>query len=369
MKKVLFLIPNLMHGGAEKVLVNLVNNLDKSKFDVTVGTLFDCGENKADLLPDVHYYSVYKKQFRGNSHYFKLFSRRMLYKKFVKGNYDIVVSYLEGVTARAVSGCNDENINKVSWIHIEQKDKKTLAQSFRSYRECADAYNSFDLNVCVSYAVKEDFTSLIKLDTRCAVLYNTIENEKIKKLSKEPIEFIYDKEKINLTVVGKLAENKGCMRILKSLKRLKNSGVDVYTVTFLGIGSIENKMKKYVSDNDLSENVRLLGYKTNPHKYVSRSDALLCASYAEGFSTSATEAVIVGTPVLTVNVSGMAELIGESGCGVIVDNTDEKLYNMLKYYSDKKELLVSMRENALNRAKIFSLENTVKEVEDMLESL
>ena len=48
MKKVLFLIPNLMHDRKEKVLVNLVNNLDKSKFDVTVGTLFDSGANKAD---------------------------------------------------------------------------------------------------------------------------------------------------------------------------------------------------------------------------------------------------------------------------------------------------------------------------------
>ena len=41
MTKVLFLIPNLAHGGAEKVLVNLANNMDKTKFDVTVQTLFD----------------------------------------------------------------------------------------------------------------------------------------------------------------------------------------------------------------------------------------------------------------------------------------------------------------------------------------
>ena len=46
MKKVLFFIHDLMHGGAEKVLVNLVNNMDKSKFDVTVLTLFDEGIKK-----------------------------------------------------------------------------------------------------------------------------------------------------------------------------------------------------------------------------------------------------------------------------------------------------------------------------------
>lgn len=55
MKKVLYLIPNLAHGGAEKVLVNLANNMDKTKFDVTVQTLFDVGVNRQYLNSDVKY--------------------------------------------------------------------------------------------------------------------------------------------------------------------------------------------------------------------------------------------------------------------------------------------------------------------------
>lgn len=358
-----------MHGGAEKVLVNLVNNLDKTKFDVTVGAVFDTGVNKEFLSDTVHYYSVCKRQFRGNSKFFKLYSRRKLYSKFVKGNYDIIVSYLEGITARAVSGCKDGKVKKVSWIHIEQKDKKTLAKAFRTYRECCDAYNSFDLNVCVSNTVKEDFTSLLKLDTKCTVLHNTLETDKIKALADEPIEFEYDKERINLTVVGKLAENKGCMRILETVKRLKDEGINKYSITFLGVGPLEDKMKSFVERNNLIDDIRFLGYRINPYKYVKRSDALLCGSYAEGFSTAATEAVIVGTPVLTVKVSGMDELIGNSGCGVIAENTDNGLYGMLKEFSDKKEKLIAMRENALKRGLEFSRDKTVKAVEDTLENL
>ncbi|MCI5599314.1 MAG: glycosyltransferase, partial [Ruminococcus sp.] len=67
-KKVLFLIPNLAHGGAEKVLVNLANNLNKSKFDVTVQTLFDVGVNRQYLNKDVHYIGGFKRMPRGNSH-------------------------------------------------------------------------------------------------------------------------------------------------------------------------------------------------------------------------------------------------------------------------------------------------------------
>ena len=49
MIKILFFIPNLSHGGAEKVLVNLVNNMDRSKFDITVQTLFAGGVNEQFL--------------------------------------------------------------------------------------------------------------------------------------------------------------------------------------------------------------------------------------------------------------------------------------------------------------------------------
>ena len=48
-KKILFFIPNLSVGGAEKVLVNLVNNMDRSKFDITVQTLFAGGVNEQFL--------------------------------------------------------------------------------------------------------------------------------------------------------------------------------------------------------------------------------------------------------------------------------------------------------------------------------
>ena len=58
MKKILFFIPNLMHGGAEKVLVNLVNNLDKEKYDITVQTLFDVGVNKKYLNSERQFYNI-----------------------------------------------------------------------------------------------------------------------------------------------------------------------------------------------------------------------------------------------------------------------------------------------------------------------
>ena len=94
MKKVLFLIQDLGHGGAEKVLVNLVNNMDKSKYEVHVKTLFDTGVNRQYLRDDVHYIPGLKWEFRGNSHLFKHIPAKWLYKFFVKEKYDCKFSII-----------------------------------------------------------------------------------------------------------------------------------------------------------------------------------------------------------------------------------------------------------------------------------
>ncbi len=92
MKRVLFLIHDLGPGGAEKVLVNLVNWLDPDMFDVTVKTLFDWGVNRGFLNPRVNYEFLFDRDIPGNSHWMKLWTPEQLYHKTVTGDYDIVVS-------------------------------------------------------------------------------------------------------------------------------------------------------------------------------------------------------------------------------------------------------------------------------------
>ena len=72
-KKILFLIPTLGGGGAERVLVNLVNGLDKSKYDLTVQTLFKAGINASYLNGDIKLIEGKIKQFSGNILLMKMF--------------------------------------------------------------------------------------------------------------------------------------------------------------------------------------------------------------------------------------------------------------------------------------------------------
>ena len=130
MIKVLFLIPTLDRGGAENVLVNLVNNMDYNKFDITVQTLFDQDSQKYSLNKSIKYKSFLKKQFRGNSKLLALVPAKLLYKCIVKDEYDIVVSYLEGPTAHVLSGCPFIDTKRVAWIHVELKSDSSFSAGF-----------------------------------------------------------------------------------------------------------------------------------------------------------------------------------------------------------------------------------------------
>ena len=113
--------------------------------------------------------------------------------------------------------------------------------------------------------------------------------------------------------------------------------------------------------------VTLLGYDTNPYQYIARADLFVCASFSEGFSTAATEALIVGTPVCTVEVSGMKEMLGENDeYGIVTENSEEALYEGIKRLLDDPALLAHYRKQAALRGEQFSTEKTVKAVEDML---
>lgn len=371
MKKILFVIHDLHHGGAEKVLVNLVNNMDRKKFDITVMALFGGGVNEQFLKKDVKLIICHKRAVRGNSKIMKLFLPQFLFSYYIKDKYDIIVSYLEGPSARIVSGCSDKNTKLISWIHVEQHDRNTACNAFRNYKEALECYRRFDCTVCVSEYVKKDFQNLFPVDNPVYVLYNTNETDQIREMVKEPIDdVVFKDDEIKLVGVGKLMPNKGFDKLARIHVRLIREGYKVHTY-ILGEGPERSKIEKIVDENGCAYTFTLLGYRTNPYKYVAKCDVFVCSSVAEGFSTAATEALILGVPVVTTKVSGMEEMLGQNNeYGIVVDGTDEnKLYIGLKSMIGSPEIRKKYQDKAMERSKIFSKENTVSEVEKLFESM
>ena len=370
MKKVLFLIHDLGRGGAEKVLVNLVNNMDRTRFDVTVIALFGGGVNEQFLAPHVHYRSVFPRMIPGNSHIMKLFSPKMLHRLCVRERYDIEVSYLEGPSARIISGCEDESTKLVSWIHCTMQSTKMVAESFRSMREAMKCYQRYDRMAFVSQGVRDAFLKHSQLSDKGLVLYNTNESDRILKKAKESTEEgLFEQGIFTWCSAGRLLPVKRFDRMISIQKRLVEDGYPVQLL-ILGEGELKAELQQQAKNCGMDKSVGFLGYQLNPYKYVAKSDLFVCASMSEGFSTAATEALIVGTPVCTVEVSGMKEMLGENNeYGIVTDNDEEALYQGIKRLLDDPALLAHYRDKAAERGKTFSTENTVRAVEEMLMSL
>ena len=365
-KKILFLIHDLHHGGAEKVLVNLVNNMDPRKFEIHVTALFGGGVNEQFLKPHVRFRAIYPKAFPGNSHVMKLLSPERLHRMYVKEHYDIEVAYLEGPASRIISGCTDPDTKTLCWIHCTMQSEKHFSGSFRSVKEAVDCYSHFDRGIFVSKGVMDAFREYCPMNNM-QVLYNTNETAQMLEKAAESVpEGTFCPEQIKLVATGKLVPVKGFDRLIRIHARLRREGYPVHTY-ILGEGDREAELKKLAQSEGMADTVTFLGYQTNPYKYVAKCNLFVCSSHTEGFSTAATEALVVGTPVCTTEVSGMKEMLGEHNeFGLVTENDENALYEGIKRLLDDPALLTHYKTQAALRGRDFSTVETVRAVEEML---
>lgn len=371
MIKVLFLIPTLSYGGAEKVLVNLANNMNTDKFDVTIQTLFDVGVNRQYIKPHVHYIGGLRKAFKGNSFVIKALPPRLLYKYIVKNKYDVIVSYLEGSTTRILSGCADTDIKRVAWVHIELNDKKSISNGFFKSTMALKAYRSFNKVICVSETVKKAFESTAgEQFSNICVLYNTNETSKIMELALESVDdVVFKNDTVNVCSVGKITPTKGYDRLIEVHRHLIDEGFK-HHIYILGVGEQKAELEQKLKEYGLEESFTFLGFRDNPYKYVAKCDLYVCSSHREGFSTAVTESLIVGTPVVSTCCSGAYELLGKNNeYGIVTENSEEGIYQGMRQMLESEVKRRYYADMALEQGKKFSTQKTVEAVEEMLNSL
>lgn len=369
MVKILFLIPTLMHGGAEKVLVNLVNNLDRTKYDVTLYSIFDEGVNKQFLQHHVTYRSRFKKVFRGNSQLMKLFSPKLLYHFFIKEEYDILVSFLEGPAARIIAGCTNPDTKKIAWIHTEMTEEKLGKTGFRSLGEARNIYEKFDRIVGVSKDVAASFKQNITDKIPVSVLYNVNETKQIIDKGKATVDGFSGDSIVKICSAGKIVKLKGFDRLLEAHQRLIREGLK-HEVYIIGKGAEQNSLENKVQELGLSDSFRFLGFDENPYRMISKADLYVCSSLREGFSTAVTEALILGVPCVSTDVSGARELLGENNeYGIVTENNTDALYRGIKEMLTDSDKLSYYRKRAEIRGNYFSKEHTIKAAQHLFYSI
>lgn len=351
-------------GGAERVLVNLVNNLNPQKYDITVRTIFGGGVNSKFLKPHIRYTPFFKrKPIRGFVPFQKLFSPQFLHKLFIKGDYDIEIAFMQHTPTRIIAGSKSKS-RKFAWIHT----RKFLTNTYKSRKELIKVYSQFDKIAFVSKESLEFFKTHFGFNPNGKIIYNIIDSERIKELSRKQ-SLIKKNDKIKLCSVGRFSREKGFDRLIRVLKKIQDDGFSNWELYLIGEGELRSEYESLINSSYLSHKIKLLGFQDNPYKFMKDMDLYVCPSITEGYSTSVAEAIILGIPVITTHCSGMEEIIGNSNSGIIVPNNEEDLYSGLKSLLLNHEIITEMKKSAESHSINFSTKKRVKEFEKFIGTL
>lgn len=365
--RVLFFIESLAGGGAEKVLSTIVDHIDKERFDVTVSSVTAEGVYVEQVSKTVKYKPLigtrntilYKILYHLIYFYLPL---RWVYKLFIPKGNDVEVAFCEGFATKLLARSPAKR--KIAWVHIDLLanpwTQKTVYSSVEEEKQVYAKYNGI---MCVSDHVNRSFESNFGIAAQ--TMYNPIDSDEIIKKSKAGVS-LPPKIKMRFVTAGRLVEQKGYDRLLKVVKKLKDESCD-FELWILGDGADRNALISYISENNLGSYVKLWGFIPNPYPYIAAGDVFVCSSRSEGYSTVATEALILGVPVITTHCSGMEELLGnDSQCGFIVDNEDMALFDPLKKVITDPACLEKLKRNAAQRGSNFRIEFLMTPIECLL---
>lgn len=370
-RKVLFLIESFIVGGAERVLLNLVNAMDKERLDVTVMAVFkqsvydgyDCQFTDA-LDSNVHYKYLVdnssKWKYRLFNIAFNRLPKKWIHRWMIGKGYDTEVAFYEGLPTSFLAHSSNKKSKKIAWLHYGN-GFEGLSDSQKAYYQ--KLYSSFDEIIGVSKGICENFKNRVGGSSAPHVLYNIIDDLQIR--NKAVVRTIDREPQIPVFVaVGRLTAVKGYDRLLRICKSLHEQQYS-FILWIVGDG-LQQEIPDYVKSNDMQGYVTLWGNQDNPYPFMKCADWYICSSYAEGYSTTITEALIVDTPVISTDCSGTEELLGDSEYGIRCENSEEGLYKAMKQVLDNPELRALYGEKAQQKGASFHKKELLARIEDVL---
>ncbi|MBR1988376.1 MAG: glycosyltransferase family 4 protein, partial [Clostridia bacterium] len=139
-----------------------------------------------------------------------------------------------------------------------------------------------------------------------------------------------------VTSVGELNENKNTFRLLEVIKNLNNPKIK-YLIC--GQGPLGEKYKKYIEDNNLQDNIKLLGFRKDIPDILTITDLYIMPSYREGLSKSMMEAMCYGLPIVASKIRGNTDLVGDNEGGILCSPTEsEEFKQAISTLFENKEL-------------------------------
>lgn len=360
-------INSLNDGGAEKVVIEIVNALKEEQVDIEL----ICIEENYNYQPPKDIKTTYlsKSSFKGKKikNLFMVLILAFRLSKHVKKNQ------IEIVQSHLFRSCYINILSKIFLRspHIVQVVNHTIISRLKN-EGLPGKINLWLINrlykfpkliISVSKVVHNDMQMLFKFKNNNVVIYNPFNLKEIENLSKEKVnEFVFCGDKKYVVSVGRLISIKRNYDLLVILSKLPSS----VELLFIGSGRELKKLKYQAMELGISSRVYFLGWVQNPYKYIKHSDVLVCSSESESFGNTIVEAFICQVPVVSTDCGGPAELIGNK-CGLLSPVGDicslQKNIEKALFDTDIRSKLIR---NAQIKANDFSISRIIVEYKHVL---
>lgn len=327
MKKILFVIPYLHKGGAERVVSNLTMNFPNDwDIDILINS-----DKYIDypVRGNIISLGIDEKPRTGSVLFqFKVFVKRVmkLYKLKKENHYKACISHLDSANvANILSGKFQCRV--IVTAHSSLVQQSRLPQ----YKYIVNPlvrlfYNRADQVVAVSSGIKEELHYYFGLrKNKVTVIENgcdlaTMESQIGEPLSDEEAALFHGKRIIITT--GRLTEAKGQWHLIRAFAKIHEKMTDTLLV-ILGVGTLENYLKDLAVRCGMKDSVYFAGFSDNPYKYIRRASVFVLSSMYEGFPCALAEAVCLGCPCVSTDFGSAAreilasesELTGEKVSG------------------------------------------------------
>jgi len=381
-KKILIRIGSLRHGGAEKVLVTFLKNLPADKYEIDLLLNLYSGKylkeipdwvnvmflNKGEMITTNRLKDIPVKVFRVV--YQKLLKTfpKLLYRYILKNKkYDIEFA--------AIHGFRDEILDsplksskKIVWIHNDLRNTEFHDYTDEEIRK----FFGFDKIMVISEHILKDFENMAQTEderNRIVRIYNPLDTrEIIAKSESTQLDYDFNDVRPVFVSIGTVFPQKGFDRLLRAHRRLLDEGL-VHRLLIIGDGYDFQNISKLRTDLDLEQTATLLGFIENPYPYLKQADFFVLSSRYEGFPTVLYEAFVLKMSIIATDVSGVREILNNGELGLIIENSEDGIYNGMKSFMTDPQLAAHYQNKIVKFTQPFSLENSVRKIQDIIDAL
>ncbi|MDR0686702.1 MAG: glycosyltransferase [Dysgonamonadaceae bacterium] len=374
--KILFIIDNLTGGGAEKTLIHVLRHIDRNRFDVSLLVVAKYGIYIPDIPSDIRVFSIFgdgkTMKCLGLFPLFRLYRRlgAMLFRKypyfvsqFVRiPDFDIGISFCHGDNMPLLWTLKKHFRKTVMWIHgdLRISTRRFILKRFPDETAAVDRF------IFVSQAAKdafiETFPEYVHLQMRMSVIYNPLDFDNIRshgiRLERT------NTDVLQVVAVGRLDKGKGFDRLIRVHSRLLDDGVK-HELVILGKGPEYEMLEKQITKLDVGATCQLAGFQ-NPYPYLATADVFVLSSFNEALPVVVAEAMVLCRPIVSTNVAGADELLGNGRFGILTENSEDGVYDGLKKMLTDSVLRKHFEEELNKNQDKFIFTSDVHNIEEKL---